>query len=132
MLKRWDVLVVCADISNRIVLIRMLERMSVAAFSCSAVSQAMEVLSSKRIELVFCDEGLPDGTFRDLLREDQGWVSKPHIAVIVHSRRWGEDIDRLKSEGLEVLSFPLQPTDVELAVIRAMRGSEESFFQMSA
>jgi DNA-binding NtrC family response regulator len=133
MLKRWDVLVVCADISNRNALIRMLEGMSVGAFSCSTVSQAMEVLSSQKIELVFCDEGLSDGTFRDLLQGDQGWVSRPHIAIVVRSGKWAEYIEGLKSEGLEVIPFPLHPTDVELAVIRAMRdGSQESFFEVSA
>lgn len=91
----------------------------------------MEVLSSQKVELVFCDEGLPDGTFRDLLRDDKGWASKPHIAVVVHSGNRAEYTEGLKSEGLEVIPFPLHPTDVELAVIRAMRdGSQESFFQV--
>lgn len=133
MLKRRDVLVVGADLSNRKALIRMLDGMSVGAFSCSTVTQAIEVLSSHKVELVFCDEGLPDGTFRDLLRDHQGWVSKPHIAVVVHSGQRAESVKGLKSEGLEVIAFPLHPTDVELAVIRAMReGSQESFFQVSA
>jgi len=133
MLKQWDILVICSEISNRNALIRMLEGMSVGVFSCSTLSQAIEVLSSQRIELVFCDESLPDGSFRDLLRASCVWIGRPHIAVIVHSGKWTEYMGALKSGDLEVISFPLHPTDIELAVIRAMRdGSRESFFQVSA
>jgi DNA-binding NtrC family response regulator len=133
MLKRWDVLVVCSEMSNRNALIRILESIPVGVVSCSTLRQAIEVLSSQTIELVFCDETLADGSFGNLLEANQIWVSRPHIAVIVHSGKSGEYMEAWKSLGLEVISSPLYPTDVELAVIRAMRdGSRESFFQVSA
>jgi DNA-binding NtrC family response regulator len=133
MLKRWDVLVACAELGNRSALIRMLEGMSVGVFSCSTLSQAMEVLSSRNIELVFCDEYLPDGSFRELLRASQVWIGRPHIVVIVHSRESLEYTEALQLGEYEVICAPLHPTDVELAVIRAMRnGVRESFFQVSA
>ena len=64
MLRRWDVLLVCSELQNRIALIRMLEGMSVSVFSCSTLSQAEEVLSRQKIELVFCDESLRTDPFR--------------------------------------------------------------------
>jgi DNA-binding NtrC family response regulator len=133
MLRRWDVLVACAEMSNRNALIRMLEGMSVGVFSCSTLSQAKEVLSSRKIELVFCDENLSDGSFRDLLREFQVWIGRPQIVVIAHFGEWAEYMEALRLGVFEVISAPLHPTDVELAVIRAMRdGVRESFFQVSA
>ena len=134
MLRRWDVLVACAEMGNRNALIRMLEGMSVGVFSCSNLSQAIEVLSSRKIELVFCDENLSDGSFRDLLRANQVWSGRPRIVVIAHLDEWAEHrMEALELGDFEVLSSPLQPTDVELAVIRAMRdGVHESFFQVSA
>lgn len=133
MLRRWDVLVACAEMRNRNALIHMLEGMSVGVFSCSTLGQAIEVLSSHKIELVFCDENLSDGSFRDLLRANQVWIGRPHIVVIVHLHEWAEYLEALQLGVFEVISPPLHPTDVELAVIRAMRdGVRESFFQVSA
>jgi DNA-binding NtrC family response regulator len=133
MLRRWDVLVACAEMGNRNSLIRMLEGMSVSVFSCSTLSQAKEMLSSQKIELVFCDENLSDGSFRDLLRANQIWIGKPHIVVIVDHAEWGEYMEAVQLGVFEVIYSPLYPTDVELAVIRAMRdGVRESFYQVSA
>jgi DNA-binding NtrC family response regulator len=133
MLRRWDVLVACTEMNNRNALIRMLEGMSVSVFSCSTLSQAKDVLSSQKIELVFCDENLSDGSFRDLLRTNQIWIGKPHIVVIVDHSEWGEYMEALQLGVFEVIYAPLHPTDVELAVIRAMRdGMQESFYQVSA
>ena len=133
MLRRWDVLVVCAEMKNRNMLAHMLEGMSVGVFSCATLSQAMEVLSSHKIELVFCDENLSDGSFRDLLRANQVWIGRPHVVVIIDHDERAEYLEALQSGVFEVISSPLHPTDVELAVIRAMRdGVRESFFQVSA
>jgi DNA-binding NtrC family response regulator len=133
MVKRWDVLVVCTEMKNRNALAHMLEGMSVGVFACSTLSQAMEVLSSHKIELVFCDENLSDGSFRDLLRANQLWIGRPHIVVIVHHGEWAERLDTSQRGVFEVISSPFHPTDVELAVIRTMRDEvRESFFQVSA
>ncbi|HEY2646681.1 MAG TPA: hypothetical protein VGI34_06890 [Candidatus Acidoferrales bacterium] len=133
MLRRWDVLVACTEIKKRNALIRVLEDMSVSVFSCSTLRQSIEVLSSRKVNLVFCDESLSDGSFRDLLRANQNSIGRPRIVVIVHVGEWPEYLEALKLGVFEVISFPLHPTDVELAVIRAMReGGQESFFQVSA
>jgi DNA-binding NtrC family response regulator len=133
MLRRWDVLVACAEMRSRNTLIHMLEGMSVGVISCSTLSQAKEVLTSQKIELVFCDEHLSDGSFRNLLGANQVWIGKPHVVVIVHFGERGEYKEALQLEPFEVISSPLHPTDVELAVIRAMRDEmRESFFQVSA
>ena len=133
MLRRWDVLVACVDLRSRNALIHMLEGMSVGVFSCSTLSQTIEVLSSRKIELVFCDEIFSDGSFRDLLRANQVWIGRPHVVVIVRLGEWGEYLEALQLGVFELISSPLHPTDVELAVIRAMRdGARESFFQVSA
>ena len=132
MLRRWDVLVACSEM-NRNALVHMLEGMSVSVFPCSTLSQAEEVLSRQKIELVFCDESLSDGSFRDLLRANQAWVGRPHIVVIFQLGEWTEYLEALQLGVFEVISSPLHPTDVELAVSRAMRDEvRESFYQVTA
>ena len=133
MLKKWNVLVVCAELTERNALIQMLEGMSVGVFSCSTLSQAMEVLSSRKIELVFCDENLSDGSFRNLLLADQDWKGRPRIVVIFRTGEWDEYLNALQLGVFEVISSPLHATDVELAVIRAIRDEGQgTFHQMIA
>jgi DNA-binding NtrC family response regulator len=133
MLRRWDVLVACAEMKNRNALIRMLEGMSVSVFACSTLSQAEELLSKQKFELVFVDEVLADGSFRNLLHESQAWIGKPHIVVIFRAGEWTEYLEALQLGAFEVISSPLHPTDVELAVIRALRDEQqESFYQVNA
>lgn len=133
MLRRWDVLVVCAEMRNRNAFARMHKGVSASDLSCSTLTQTMEVLSSHKMELVFCDENLSDGSFPDLLRTNQLWIGRPHIVVIVHRGEWAEHLEALQRRVFEVISSPLHPTGVELAVIRIKRdGVRESFFQVSA
>jgi DNA-binding NtrC family response regulator len=133
MLRRWDVLVACTDMRNRNALIHMLEGMSVNVFSCSTLSQAHELLSKQKIELVFCDESLSDGSFRDLLHGHHTWHCRPHIVVIFHLGEWAEYMEAVQLGVFDVISFPLHSTDVELAVIRAIRDEgRESFYQVTA
>lgn len=133
MLRRWDVLVACADLSKRSALVHMLEGMSVNVFSCSTLIQIGELLSKQKIKLVFCDESLSDGSFRDLLRANHAWMSRPRIVVIFNTGEWAEYLEALQLGVFEVISAPLHPTDVELAVIRAIRDEDQGkFHQMIA
>ena len=133
MLRRWDVLVACTDPTKRSVLVHMLEGMSVNVFSCSTLIQIGELLSKQKIELIFCDESLSDGSFRDLLRANDTWMGRPRIVVIFSTGEWAEYLEALQLGVFEVISAPLHPTDVELAVIRAIRDEDQgTFHQMIA
>jgi DNA-binding NtrC family response regulator len=91
------------------------------------------MLSKQRIELVFCDERLSDGSFRDLLRANQAWIGRPRIVVIFRVGEWAEYLEALQLGVFEVISSPLHASDVELAVIRAIRDEDQGlFYRMSA
>jgi DNA-binding NtrC family response regulator len=133
MLRQKDVLVACTDMSNRSALVHMLEGMSVNVFSCSTMNQISDVLSKQKVELVFCDENLSDGSFRDLLRAKQPWMGRPRIVVIFRVGEWAEYLEALQLGVFEVISTPVHSTDVELAVIRAIRDEDQGgLHQMTA
>jgi len=110
--------------TNRSALVHMLEGMSVNVFACSTLNQIEEVLSKQKIALVFCDESLSDGSFRDLLRANQ-LRGRPRIVVIFRVGEWAEYLEALQLGVFEVISTPVHPTDVELAVIRAIRDEDQ-------
>src|SRR6266566_3829151 len=124
MLRQRSVLVACSDMTNRSALVHMLEGMSVNVFACSTLNQIEEVLSKQKIALVFCDESLSDGSFRDLLRANQ-LRGRPRIVVIFRVGEWAEYLEALQLGVFEVISTPVHPTDVELAVIRAIRDEDQ-------
>jgi response regulator RpfG family c-di-GMP phosphodiesterase len=65
------VLVASPQLEVRQALIRTLECLSADVISCSTRSQAEEVLARQEVDLVFCDEHLPDGSYADLIHANQ-------------------------------------------------------------
>lgn len=121
---QFDVLVVSASIEDRKALIKVLESLSGNVFSCSNLAQARDVIAHRPMNLVFCDEHLPDGSYRDmveLLRNRD--ISLP-VVVTTHVGEWKEYLEATELGAFDMIPFPLRPTDVELTVIRAMRGEE--------
>ena len=67
MSKEGDVLVASGNFEHRRSLVRILEELQLNVISVSTFHQAEEVLSRQRITLLFSDQRLPDGSYRDLL-----------------------------------------------------------------
>jgi hypothetical protein len=66
------VLVLSRQLEVRQVLIRTLDRLSADVISCSTRSQVDEVLARRKVDLIFCDEYLPDGSYSDLIHTTMG------------------------------------------------------------
>lgn len=80
------------------VLIRTLDRLSADVISCSTRSQVDEVLARRKVDLIFCDEYLPDGSYSDL----------------IHTNHWNHKIPR-------IVVATRHASDVEMVLIRALR-----------
>jgi CheY-like chemotaxis protein len=59
----------------------MLENLKVTTFASATLAEAKEVLSRHEVALVFCDDRLTDGSYRDLLQTLRTWKKAPHIVV---------------------------------------------------
>jgi len=58
---------------------------------------------------------------------------QPRIVVLFSIGEWAEYLEALQLGVFEVISTPVHPTDVELAVIRAIRDAGQgTFHQMIA
>lgn len=133
MREQCDVLVASSSMENRRSLVRILEPLSLNVLSCSALNQAQEVLSRQEVLLVFCDEFLGDGSYRDLLQVDKVRRGNLRIVVTVSTGEWDEYLEAMRLGAFDTVRFPLQPTDVELVVLRAARESRETMaYRMTA
>jgi len=122
---QFDVLVVSANIEDRNALIKVLESLSGNVFSCSNLAQAREVIVRRPMDIAFCDEQLPDGSYRDLVDSIRSRAMTLPLVVTTHVGEWKEYLEATDLGAFDMIPFPLRPTDVELTVIRAMRGVEQ-------
>jgi len=130
--KQFKVLIVSASVEDRKALLHVLESLSTNVISCSNLAQAGEVLSRQTTGLVFCDDRLPDGTYRDLLTLRQTGQRSLCFVVTTRVGEWDEYLEATQLGAFDVIPFPLRATDVELTVIRAMRREEQKAGYMTA
>ncbi len=115
------VLVVSARLENKKALLRILNDLPVDVFTVTTQAQAREVLAQRAISIVFCEERVPDGTYLDLLAHTLTRHESVQFIVMLFAGEWTHYAEALRFGASEVVRCPLLPTDVELALIHAMR-----------
>jgi len=79
------------------------------------------VLARQEVDLVFCDEHLPDGSCGDLIHTNH-WKHKiPRIVVTTRHGEWDLYFEALKKGAFDITRSPWHATDVEMILIRALR-----------
>jgi len=119
------VLVASSQLENRRALIEVLEGLSADVTSSSSIEQASEVLAKQPIELVFCDDELPDGSYRDLLPAARHRQQGIRVVVITRTGEWEEYLEAMRLGAFDFIRGPMHPTDVELVVSRAQHEQDE-------
>ena len=114
-------LVTSSSLESRRALLRMLEDLKVTTFASATLAEAEEVLSRQEVALVFCDDHLADGTYRDLLQTLRTRKKAPYIVVTTRIGEWKDYLEALGLGAADMIPYPYRSTDVELNVIRAMR-----------
>ena len=115
-----DVLVASSNFEDRGALIKILDGLSLNVISCNALSQVAEVLSHQAVDLIFCDERLTDGSYRDLLAIKDEALRRPQVVITIRTDDWKEYVDKMHPGVYDAVRRPWQPTDVELVVLHAM------------
>lgn len=114
-------LIVSSSLENKKALRRILEDLPVNVFTVSTLEQAREVFFHRRIAVIFCEENVSDGPYSKLLAFVRAQHESTQFIVMLRTGEWKEYLEAMHSGAFGVLYCPLQPTDVELALIHAMR-----------
>ena len=130
-LQRVRVLLVSPHMEVRGRLLRTLEALPADVFVCSTRAQAEEVLSRQAVEIVFCDEHLPDGSYCDLIHSSGPNYGIPRVVVTTRTGEWELYFEATTNGAFDVIRSPWYATDVELAVIRALREQDQASFSRS-
>ena len=117
------ILIVSCRPDNRRMLLRVFDGLPIDSYSAPSIEQAKEVLRLRPFSVVFCEERLSDGSYNDLLKEVRALSEDIRFVVMLCTGDWEEYLEALRLGAEEVLRCPLQPTDVDLALIHAMRST---------
>jgi DNA-binding NtrC family response regulator len=120
-----DLLIVSSRLEHKRDLMHILDGLGANLLTVGNVEQAEEVLEGRRVELILCDERLSDGIYRDVLALTINREPKIQFIVVMWEGGIEEYREAMQLGVTEVVHCPLQPTDVELALIHAMRNQRE-------
>jgi len=126
-LVRWsavmvNLLIVSGRLENKQTLVRIIAGLPVNVYTTGTLEQAQRALLERPVDLILCDENLPDGTYRDFLRAVRSEHKTTRFVVLLSSDAWEEYREAIRLVGAcGVVRCPYQPTDIELVLIRVSR-----------
>src|SRR4029077_8596669 len=124
MSKEWDVLVASANLEHRRKLVRILAELPLNVISVSTFREAEEVLSRRHIALMFSDQRLPGGSFRELLSHTHP-AGQPQVVLTTEASDSVDPREMAECGVLGTVKYPFHATDVELQIIRAAHEESE-------
>ena len=106
---------------NRDVVTAAMNHWSIEAVPCIGVVEARTLLPSARPSLIFCEEDLPDGTYRELLN-DVSKTAKTRVVVISRDAELDAHYNEALALGaFDMIASPCRRSDVQWIAIRAMQ-----------
>lgn len=121
MIGPFDVVVLSSDLQDRRHLEHILVEQGEDPLCLSTLRECYEVLTTKKVGLVFCDPRLSDGSCYDLLSTFRPTDKKPRVVVTSRSADWEEFKEAIHWGAFDVIASPCRPTDVEWMLIQARR-----------
>ena len=127
--KPLQVLVVSCNAETRRTLSGVLRDLPVRAHLFSSVAQARHFVATRHVDMVFCEELLFDGSYKQLLGALR--VARPdaQFVLVMRNGEWAEYLEALRLGVENVLRPPLLPIDIDLVFIHSFR---HSAFELAA
>jgi DNA-binding NtrC family response regulator len=113
-----EVLIVSCRTENKKSLMQVFVDLPLVTHCVSNIEQARDFLCSHAVPIIFCEDRLPDGTYRELLSSVRSEWPDTRFVVVQCLGEWEEYLEALHLGADEVVKCPLEPTDVDLAIIR--------------
>ena len=120
-----DVLIVSERPDHLRPLIRVLDASSARISACFTIRQARAIFSRQPVDLVFSDEYLSDGSYRELLLASRFGQNAPGFVLLLRTGEWEEYLDAMRLGALDVLRCPLEAAEVEATALRAIAQREK-------
>ena len=117
-----NLLIVSGRLENKRALLNIIAGLPVNVYTTGTLEQARKALLERPVDVILCDESLPDGTYQGFLCAVRSEHKMTRFVVLLSSDVWGEYLEAIRLVGAyDVVRCPYQPTDIELILIRALR-----------
>lgn len=115
----FHLLIVSGSLKNKNTLMNIIGGLPLDVYTASTIAQAWEVLLDKPVEVILCDESLPDATYQDFLAAERAEYKLTRFVVLLRSDVWDEYLEAIRLGASDVIRCPYQPIDIELGILRA-------------
>jgi len=115
-------LIVSGRLETKQALLNIIQGLPVDVYTCPTIEHAWEKLMGQPMDVIFCDEHLPDGSYPDFLRAVRSEHRLARFVVLLSAEDdWEDYLQAMRLGASDVLRGSYQPTDVELVLFRAGR-----------
>ena len=104
-------LVVCPDPETRNSLFAFITKCGLPCVCCSDLAIARTLLASRLFGVVFCNDAVPDGNFRDLITELKRSSSTVPVIVLSRSTEWNDWLSALDAGAFDYIACPPDPVE---------------------
>jgi DNA-binding NtrC family response regulator len=87
---------------------------------CETISAAKGLILLHQIEVAVCDEVLPDGDFRELVRELKRSANEALVIVMSRSDDWGAYLEAMIAGAYDHVTYPPHVAELKQAVTEAL------------
>ena len=124
MLKWQEVLVVSSDVEVRQNLAGILRQCGFEPVLAASVAESRSVLPRHRICIVFCEDQVVDGNYRDLVKEVERTAKEIPIIVVSRLGEWGEYLKAIRIGAFDYLPCPSRHGVIDWATQNALQERE--------
>ena len=126
-----DLLIVSNRLENKRTILRFLEGLPLNIYAVGNVEEAEETLEEHEIDVVVCDERLSDAAYHDVLALTIDRKPKVQFIVLLCTGGQEEYCEAIRLGATDVVRPPLHPTDIELALIHALRQKQAVLYAVA-
>jgi ActR/RegA family two-component response regulator len=116
-----EVLIATADLETCRGLASILSQWGLESICAATVYEAKALLARQGVPMVFCEDHLADGSFRDVLGAAKLAKSKARVVVTSRTDDMNGYLEAIQLDAFDVIPCPCRPADVHRVVSHALR-----------
>ena len=125
MVAHREVLIATADLETCRGLASILSQWGLEPICAATVYEAKALLARQGVPMVFCEDHLADGSFRDVLGAAKLVRSKTRVVVTSRTEDMNGYLEAIQLDAFDVIPCPCRPADVHRVVSHALRDDGE-------
>jgi DNA-binding NtrC family response regulator len=119
-----NVLIACTNAEEQKALAGIVHACGMKPVCCSSLQEAREFLGRREFHVVFCQETLPDGGFREIVKQVAGFSEEIPVIVLSDFCDWDAFLRAMREGAYDYVACPSDYDVVAPILWRALRDSK--------